>query len=137
MSTRVLLVEDDISTNFALSEFFKGVGYDVDVAWDAPSATRCLDENQYDVVITDLHLSPQAPGEGMGVLAHARRRYPAACIVMLTANAAPTAEAEAKRRGVDLFATKPVALQQLGHFIDTMRRQERASFESGGKGPLQ
>lgn len=115
---RLLLVEDELSTVFAMREFFAQAGYDVDCASGLNEATLLLDHQPYDAVITDLHLTVHRNGEGMRVAWHARRRNPQACIVMLTGFGNDTTEEEARRCGVDMYEAKPVELAHLSAFVD-------------------
>jgi DNA-binding response OmpR family regulator len=49
----------------------------------------------------------------MRIAAHARRRNPQACVVMLTAYGSEATEQQARRCGVDVYQTKPVELPRL------------------------
>jgi DNA-binding response OmpR family regulator len=118
---RLLIVEDEISTIFAMREFFSFNGYQVDCAANTVDAMGLLDQNPYDVVITDLHLTPHKCGEGVTVLGRARSLNPRALIVMLTAYASEGSEQEAFRNGVNLYETKPVGLAKLAACIDAAR----------------
>jgi DNA-binding response OmpR family regulator len=82
-----------------------------------------IDRSPYDVVITDLHLSPHRCAEGMAVLARARSRNPQALIVMLTAYGSEGSEHEAYSNGVNLYETKPVGLAKLAASIETARSE--------------
>ena len=109
----MLLVEDELSTVFAMREFFTQGGYDVDCASGLDEARELLEQKRYDAVMTDLHLTKFRSGEGMAIARRAREQNPHACIVMLTAYGSEAIEREAKQCGVNLFQTKPVALTRL------------------------
>jgi DNA-binding response OmpR family regulator len=113
---RLLLVEDDLASIFALRQFFAISGYEVDCAAGPVEGLRLLNRYAYDAVITDLHLRP-AESDGMRIAGYARFRNPRACVVMLTANGSPEVEAEARRFGVDLYHVKPVDLARLSASI--------------------
>lgn len=115
---RLLIVEDEISTVFAMREFFAFTGYQVDCAAGTTDAMFLLDRNHYDVVITDLHLTPSRLAEGMTVLTRVRRVNPQALIVMLTAYGSEESEREAYSGGVNLYETKPVGLVVLAARIE-------------------
>ena len=67
---RVLLVDDDPTSRLTLQTVLKAGGYYVDSAASAAEAVGKLDEQQYELVLSDLQMeSPQA---GLKVLAHAR-----------------------------------------------------------------
>ncbi len=114
---RLLLVEDELSTVFAVREFFALAGYDVDCAAGLKESAALIERNRYQAVITDLHLSAQRSGEGMLVAEYARRHNPSACIVMLTGYGSETTAEDAHRCGVDMYRTKPVELAQLSAFL--------------------
>ena len=114
-------MEDEISTVFAMREFFSFNGYRVDCAADEADAMALLEESAYDVVITDLHLTPQRCAEGMSVLARARGLNPRALIVMLTAYGSEGSEHQALSHGVNLYETKPVGLAKLAASIEAAR----------------
>ncbi len=119
------MVEDELSTVFAMREFFSSAGYEVDCASDLKEATDLLEQHEYDAIITDLHLTTQRRGEGMQVAWHARRRHPDACIVMLTGYGNDATEEEAERCGVDMYQTKPVELARLSAFVDLVLHRDR------------
>lgn len=127
---RILVVEDDLTAVFALRHFFALAGYDVDCAAGPTEGLRLLDRNTYEAVITDLHLLPGRLGDGMTLAAHARRRNPAACIVMLTADGTVLNETEARRCGVDIYDTKPVDLAGLMAGIARVLGEERTVRDS-------
>jgi DNA-binding response OmpR family regulator len=135
VTARLLVVEDNASTGFALRAFFKSAGYDVDAVTDRATASRLLGDMQYEVVITDLHLGPTQAYEGMDIVSDSRRQHAQACIIMLTAFGSAAAECEARRRGADLVCSKPVSLRDLSAFIDRVRCREpwpTASAIEGG-----
>ncbi len=121
---RLLLVEDEVSTVFAMREFFAHAGYDVDCAAGPTEAGALLNRHPYEAIITDLHLTKCRRGEGMMIAAHARRQNPHACIVMLTGYGSDGTEEEARRCGVDVYQTKPVELGRLNAYVDLVLRGE-------------
>ena len=123
---RLLVVEDEISTVFALRCFFAPTGYDVDCAAGPTEGLRLLESNEYEAVITDLHLTPARRGEGMVIAREARARNPRACIVLLTAYGTDAVEEEARRVGVDVYRTKPVELPRLTFDIERVRHAYNA-----------
>jgi DNA-binding response OmpR family regulator len=129
---RLLIVEDELSTVFAMREYFAQAGYDVDCASGLNESALLLDQHQYDAVITDLHLTVNRSGEGMRVAWHARRRNPQACIVMLTGFGNETTEEEARRCGVDWYQAKPVELAHLTAFVDLALTGEKDGARAFG-----
>jgi CheY-like chemotaxis protein len=67
---RVLVVDDDPTSRLTLQTVLEAGGYHVDSAATAAEAVGKLDDQQYELVLSDLQMeSPQA---GLKVLAHAR-----------------------------------------------------------------
>jgi len=67
---RVLLVDDDPTSRLTLQTVLRAGGYHVDAAASAAEAVGKLDEAEYELVLTDLHM--ESPEAGLKVLAHAR-----------------------------------------------------------------
>jgi len=80
---RVLLVDDDPTSRLALQTVLQAGGYSVDVAASAAEAIGKLEDNEYELVLSEAALeSPQA---GVRLLAHARNmRYRPATAVITT-----------------------------------------------------
>lgn len=67
---RVLLVDDDLTSRLTLKTVLEAGGYSVDSAAFAAEAVGKLDEQQYELVLSDLRM--ESPEAGLKVLAHAR-----------------------------------------------------------------
>lgn len=67
---RILLVDDDPTSRLTLQTVLRASGYHVDAAASAAEAIGKLDESEYELVLTDLHM--ESPESGLKVLAHAR-----------------------------------------------------------------
>lgn len=67
---RVLLADDDPASRLTLQTVLEAGGYTVDSAASAAEAVGKLDEQEYELVLTDLHM--ESPESGLRVLAHAR-----------------------------------------------------------------
>jgi CheY-like chemotaxis protein len=67
---RVLLVDDDPASRLTLQTVLQAGGYEVEAAASAAEAVGKLDEQEYELVLTDLKM--ESPEAGLRVLAHAR-----------------------------------------------------------------
>jgi CheY-like chemotaxis protein len=67
---RVLLVDDDLTARLTLQTVLEAGGYQVDAAASAAEAIGKLDEQEYELVLSDLRM--ESPEAGLKVLAHAR-----------------------------------------------------------------
>jgi CheY-like chemotaxis protein len=87
---RVLLVDDDPTSRLTLQTVLEASGYHVDSAASAAEAVGKLDEQEYQLVLSDLQM--ESPEAGLKVLAHARMMSykPATAIVTTYQNAKPS-----------------------------------------------
>src|SRR5215469_1655094 len=86
---RVLLVDDDPTSRLTLQTVLRAGGYHVDAAASAAEAFGKLDEQEYELVLSDLQM--ESPEAGLKVLAHARMMdyKPATAIVTTYQNSKP------------------------------------------------
>jgi CheY-like chemotaxis protein len=86
---RVLLVDDDPTSRLTLQTVLEAGGYHVDAAASAAEAVGKLDEQEYELVLSDLQM--ESPDSGLKVLAHARMMdyKPATAIVTTYQNVKP------------------------------------------------
>jgi CheY-like chemotaxis protein len=67
---RVLLVDDELTSRLTLQTVLEAGGYRVDAAASAAEAVEKLDDQEYELVLSDLRM--ESPEAGLKVLAHAR-----------------------------------------------------------------
>jgi DNA-binding response OmpR family regulator len=106
----ILIVDDEESTLFAMTEYFTSRGFVVDGAREVREAEMLAVANPYAAVITDLQLTTSHDRQGLDLITYVRQQRPSVCIILLTAHGSPQVEAEARRRGVDAFLVKPQPL---------------------------
>ena len=78
---RVLVVDDDEPHAEAVAESLERVGYECVVATSGREGLRLIEEQTFDIVITDLIMDQVG---GLEVLAKAKRELPDAEVVILT-----------------------------------------------------
>jgi CheY-like chemotaxis protein len=93
---RVLLVDDDPTSRLTLQTVLEASGYHVDSAASAAEAVGKLEEQEYQLVLSDLQM--ESPEAGLKVLAHARMMSykPATAIVTAYQNAKPKPQHHSK-----------------------------------------
>ena len=86
------MVDDDPTSRLTLQTVLEASGYHVDSAASAAEAVGKLDEQEYQLVLSDLQL--ESPEAGLKVLAHARMMdyKPATALVTTYQNAKPQAK---------------------------------------------
>ena len=104
---RLLIVDDEPRLLAAMSQYFSGAGYRVDVAADRERALELM-RTPFDGVIVDLRLSGDDRA-GVAVLRAARAASSDAALLLLTA----LVGSEAHDAGADVVLEKPVRLADL------------------------
>src|SRR5215218_3771778 len=67
---RVLVVDDDIASRLTLQTVLEAGGYRVDAAATAAEAVGKMEDQEYELVLSDLQM--ESPEAGLRVLAHAQ-----------------------------------------------------------------
>jgi DNA-binding NtrC family response regulator len=114
---RLLIVDDEESICFSMSEYFSLYGFKVDTAREMEEAEKLIDATDYKVIIQDLRLDEVRNSEGFDIIELVRGQNSHTKIVMLTAYGSVEMEKEAKRRGVDAFLRKPKPLSQVAQVV--------------------
>lgn len=76
MSVRLLVVDDEATIVFALSEYFTRRGWEVDCACDLLQATTQVDERRYTAAIIDLRLAGSDSTEGLTLIDYLQAKQP-------------------------------------------------------------
>jgi CheY-like chemotaxis protein len=115
--TRMLIVDDEESICFSMSEYFGLHGYRVDTARELEEAERLIEANNYEVAILDLRLGVAHNSDGLEITKLLHQRQPETRIVVLTAYGSAEMEDDARRCGADAFLRKPKPLSQVAQVI--------------------
>jgi two-component system response regulator RegA len=122
---RILLVDDETSILFAVSDYMNARGFTVDCARDLDEAIALLGRCAYAVVIADLRLGATGDEGGLEFIDQVRHRCPSARTVLLTAYGSPAIELEARRRRVDAVLLKPQPLSEIARIVDGLLSHDR------------
>jgi two-component system response regulator PilR (NtrC family) len=107
---RILVVDDERSMQEFLEIFLRREGFEVEAVGDVGSALAHLENDDFDVVISDL----QMPGEnGIDLLKGAMRVAPEAVVIMITAFASADSAISAMKEGAYDYITKPFKLDEI------------------------
>jgi len=102
---KILIVDDDLEILEIIAEVLKEGGYAVDTASSGTGAIKHIDDEFYDLVVTDLKM-PEV--DGMMVLRHVVDRSPDTICVILTGYGTIDSAVEAIKTGAFDYITKPV-----------------------------
>jgi DNA-binding response OmpR family regulator len=117
ISMRILLVDDEPVLLEILEEYLRARGFDCDSAQEVAEAQAMLGHIRFDIVVTDIFLSPLHEADGLRVLSFIRERGLPVRTVVMTAHATPELVTEACRLGADAVLHKPTSLAILAHAL--------------------
>ena len=114
---RLLVVDDEESICFSMSEYFSLHGYRVDTARELDEAEKLIESTNYRVIIQDLRLGSTRNPNGFDIIKLAHKRDPETRIIVLTAYGSTETEDEARRCGAAAFLRKPKPLSQVAQVV--------------------
>jgi DNA-binding NtrC family response regulator len=119
---RVLIVGDERSVRLTLKEFLVAVGHEVATAEDARAARSILEQNEYDVVVSDIALPGQS---GLDLLRTVREMRKGIQFLLMTG--APDVEmaADAVRNGATDYLIKPISKLDIVRAVNLAVRIEQ------------
>ena len=117
-TARVLVVDDDEIILYTLSTILSLHNFHVTTASTVAEALRQISSNQYDVLLSDLHMP--AAGDGLTVVSAMRHANPQAVTMLLSAFPAMQAAAHAIVLQADDVLVKPL---NTGTLVDTIRKR--------------
>ncbi|MET0257771.1 MAG: response regulator [Methylobacterium sp.] len=106
MTKSVLCVDDSASVRQMVSFTLESAGYAPDTAVDGADAITKLDQNKYQLIITDLNM-PNLDGIGMIRKVREMPQHAGIPIVMLTTESDETKKMEGKAAGATGWIVKP------------------------------
>ena len=124
---KLLLVEDSLQLNKALTTVLKRNSFVVDSAFDGEEALLFIDQYKYDIIILDIML-PKV--NGLEVLKRARSKKINTPIIMLTAKSTTEDKILGLDLGADDYLPKPFNVEELLARIRALLRRKPAYDES-------
>jgi len=119
---RVLVVDDDEPHAEAVAESLARVGYDCVVATSGREGMRLIEEQSFDIIITDLIMEGVG---GLDVLAKSKRELPDAEVVILTGHGTIKTAVTAMQAGATTYLTKPLDIGELRTVVDKASQSQR------------
>ena len=124
-SRTLLVVDDEESICFSMSEYFSQHGYKVDTAREREEAEGLIKETEYKVIIQDLRLGQERRSDGIEIIKMVHEQNPDTRIVVLTSYGSPEAEEAARSAGADAFLHKPKPLSQVAQIVQGLIESPR------------
>jgi DNA-binding NtrC family response regulator len=107
---KLLIVDDERVALRNLEHVMKKEGYDVTGTQSGPNALKLVEEQQFDVVLTDLRMEKV---DGMQILKKTRERCPDTEVIMITGYATLDSAVETMKHGAFYYIAKPYKLDEV------------------------
>jgi two-component system response regulator HydG len=121
-SIRVLVVDDDEPHAQAVAESLERVGYECVVANSGRVGLGLIEEQHFDIVLTDLIMEGVG---GLEVLAKAKLELPDSEVVILTGHGTIKTAVTAMQAGATQYLTKPLDISELRTVVDKASQSQR------------
>jgi DNA-binding NtrC family response regulator len=120
----ILVVDDESVIREALTRILEGDGFTVQTAKNGHAAIELLQQNEFDLIITDLKM----PGmSGFEVLSAVKTLQPSAPVIMITGFATVETAVEAMKNGTVDYLVKPFTPEQILEKVHRALEQKIAS----------
>jgi DNA-binding NtrC family response regulator len=107
---KILIVDDEARILLLLQSLLKANGYETVTAKDGLEALELIKKNTFDLIITDLRMSPM---DGMSLFREVKTLFSAMPVILLTAYASVETAIEAMKLGAFDYLTKPFKVDEL------------------------
>jgi two-component system, NtrC family, response regulator HydG len=112
---RVLIIDDEEFHAETLAESLQRVGYECVVATTAARGAKHIEQDDWDVILTDLKMPHM---DGLAILRKAKHELPEAEVVVITGHGDVKTAVESMKAGAGHFLEKPVNLAELRATVD-------------------
>jgi DNA-binding NtrC family response regulator len=107
---KILIVDDEPIARENLAHILQKEGYTALMAEDGQQAIDLLQQEEVDLVLTDLRMKGQ---DGMAVLAETKKLWPSTEVVVITGYASVDTAVAAMRQGAYHYIAKPFKIEEL------------------------
>jgi DNA-binding NtrC family response regulator len=107
---KILVVDDDPEMGRLLSDFLQGEGFSVLTLEDSLQASRVLQGEEFDVMVTDLRMKGL---KGLDLLDEAKKVAPLTPVIIITAFGTIESAIQSMKRGAYDYITKPFQMDEM------------------------
>ncbi|KAA3617507.1 MAG: sigma-54-dependent Fis family transcriptional regulator [Calditrichaeota bacterium] len=127
MERKILVVDNEKRMCTLIKQSLEIENYNVQTAYSGNEAFELLQNNFFDVVITDLKMTPV---DGLQVLDYVKRNHPSTEVILITAFATQETALEAMKAGAYDYLIKPFKMDELLLRIDRVLKQKEILKEN-------
>ena len=127
MSTKILVVDDELIMRESLSGWLYRDGHEVETAESGEAALEKVKRSRFDILLVDLKMGGMS---GLEVLKEIKKMDPDVAVVMITAYGSISTAIEAMKNGAYDYLLKPFDPNELGLVIDKIIGQQAQAREN-------
>lgn len=117
---RILIIDDEADLLRALTMILKSRGHDVTALADALTASKVIQNDKFDLIISDIRMQPM---DGLQLLDFLHQHHIQTPVIMLTAYATLNVALQAIKKGAFDFITKPFKPDALLEMVQQILEQ--------------
>jgi len=125
--TKLLVVDDERIALRNLEHILKKEGYDLVMTGSGPNAIKLIDEQFFEVVLTDLRMEKV---DGMSILRHCKETHPDTEVIIITGCATLESAVEAMKVGAFHYIAKPFKLDEVRRVVSEAVEKVRLKKEN-------
>jgi DNA-binding NtrC family response regulator len=127
MRAKILVVDDEVAIQRALTKFLLTQGYEVDGANDGAEAIEMAKDKIYDLVISDLKMPNMS---GIELIQQVKKISPDTTFIIMTAFGTIDSAVAAIKTGAFHYVTKPFELDDIAMLIEKALKLRRLETEN-------
>ncbi len=115
MTQQIHIIEDDVAFGKMLTSFLVRKGFDVTVSLNGQTARKTINEQTFDLLITDLQLPDDS---GLELLEYTKEKSPGTNVILMTAYSEVDTAVKAIKKGALDYISKPFRPEELLMIIE-------------------
>ena len=132
MTGKILIIEDEKRLRTNLQLLLTGEDYTVTTAADGREAFQCLQQEQFDIIITDIMMGEV---NGFQVMEYIVAHAPDTLVIVITGYASTESAVEALRKGAYDYIAKPFEIDMI--LISLARAMEKVRLSDSSSATWQ
>lgn len=126
-NAKILIIDDEKIALKNLEYIMKKEGYEVTATMSGSNALKLLQEQEFDVLLTDLKMEKV---DGMEILEKTKQMYPDTEVIMITAYATIPSAVETMKKGAYDYIAKPFKLDEVRKIVKDAAEKVRLKKEN-------